>query len=101
MARPALSIDDSLAEIGELGATQWKYVLALSVIHVYYPLHMIGYNFLARNVDYEVTCPGNAASNQSGLVTADPCFKLDDGCQMAVLGSETSLVTEWDLTCDR
>lgn len=47
------SVDDIFDLIGGLGWQQVKYVVYLTVIHMYFPMHMIIYTFVGRKIDFQ------------------------------------------------
>lgn len=92
-----MSVDEILLQIGELGAQQWKYVVALSVVHTHFPMHMLQYTFAGRTVAYE--CNGNGGNGSVAVSAHGDC---PEGCAARSFGSEeTSIVSEWDLECER
>ena len=93
-----MNIDEIFGHIGGLGRQQWKYTIYLSLIHIYFPSQMLSYPFVARKLglfhcttaDNETTigeCPGNEVENCESLTFPD--------------SGETSLVSEFELVCDR
>ena len=99
------NIDAIFNHIGELGFQQWKYVLSLSLIHTYFPFHMLVYTFAGRKLNYECFTEGNNGTDGGVLVSAlDECPEEEDGrCSRRVFDEDqgTSLVSDWDLECER
>ena len=97
-----MNVDEVFAQIGELGLQQWKYNLVIAFIHSYFPLHMLSYTFVGRTLDFDcVFYNGETEKNETKIVTGDP-----DECPAECLDYvfdpvESSLVSEWDLVCER
>ncbi|XP_059094038.1 organic cation transporter protein-like [Tigriopus californicus] len=93
------TVDDIFLEIGELGGEQWKQLLLISLIHTYYPFHMMSYSFTAKEQDF--TCHTN--DNETTLHNACPNGQNEQCLQIRYqsASSETSAVSEWTLICDR
>ena len=94
-----MNIDEIFSHIGGLGRQQWMYTLYLSLVHLYFPSQMLSYPFVARkfglfhcitssNETRIGECPDNEVANCASLA-----FPEEDG--------ETSLVSEFELVCDR
>ena len=95
-----MNIDEIFGHIGGLGRQQWKYTLYLSLVHLYFPSQMLSYPFVARklglfrcitgsNETRIGECPDNEVANCASLAFPEE----EDG--------ETSLVSEFELVCDR
>ena len=93
-----MNIDEIFGHIGGLGRQQWKYTIYISLMYLYFPTQMLAYPFVARKLglfqctthDNETMigeCPDNRVENCASLAFSE--------------GGETSLVSEFELVCDR
>ena len=96
-----MNIDEIFGHIGGLGRQQWKYTIYLSLVHLYFPSQMLSYPFVARklglfrcitgsNETRIGECPDNEVANCASLAFPE---EEEEG--------ETSLVSEFELVCDR
>jgi hypothetical protein len=93
-----MNIDVIFSNIGGLGVQQWKYMIYLSLIHTYFPSQMLGYSFVGRTLSF--SCVNNV--NETHEVNSCP----DDSSELCDVVNydnsfETSIVSEWELVCDR
>ena len=94
-----LDIDAVYSEIGDLGPQQVRYAVAFLLFNAYASWHMLQFSFVGYAIKFECytadqdtpyynVCPANAASK---------CQKI----AFANVEEETTIVSEWNLVCDR
>ena len=94
-----LDIDAVYSEIGDLGPQQVRYAVAFLLFNAYASWHMLQFSFVGYAIKFECytadqdtpyynVCPANDASK---------CSKIN----FANVEEETTIVSEWDLICDR
>ena len=100
-----VTVDAVFASIGGLGKQQWKYTLALALIHAVFPFHMLQYSFVGRKLDYECAEKEEAKETVGGVCVIGDAKNASGGkCAHGVrftLEGETSIQTEWGLVCER
>ena len=94
-----MDIDAVYSEIGDLGPQQVRYAVAFLLFNAYASWHMLQFSFVGYAIKFECytadqdtpyynVCPANAASK---------CQKI----AFANVEEETTIVSEWNLVCDR
>ncbi|XP_033119369.1 solute carrier family 22 member 15-like [Anneissia japonica] len=85
-----MDFDSALKVVGDYGSEQRKYLYLFSFVNLFIPMHIIGLIFLGREPSF--TCHRR---------TEGPACSLQV-CPRYVYGDEfTSIVSEWDLVCDK
>ncbi|XP_071958752.1 solute carrier family 22 member 15-like [Antedon mediterranea] len=86
-----MDFDSALKVVGEYGSEQKKYLYAFSLLNFFIPMQIIGLVFIGR--EPPVTCQN--PHSESACSSTDVCNKY-------IYGNEfTSIVSEWDLVCDK
>ncbi|CAG0918728.1 unnamed protein product [Notodromas monacha] len=93
-----LGIDDVYERIGEFGWKQKIYFLLIGVLGLYGPFHQLQMVFVGHDPGF--MCQAYFG-NGTSLLNSCPDNRVDKCEKITYLGSLTSVVTTWNLVCDR
>lgn len=89
-----MDLDEAIERIGGFGPGQKRILLYANSVHVFAALHVLCYSFIADDPGW--TCPRGLSD------PAEACEMVKSGsCTPIFNSSFTSIVTEWDLVCDK
>ena len=90
-----MDIDDVFREIGSSGRQQVKYGVAVCLLKVYAPFHVLQYTFASVSTSFVCTDPtGRSLANQCVDNKVASCANL-------TFDAPSTIVSEWRLVCDR
>ena len=88
-----MDVDSVLQQVGQGGRQQVKYGVVLCLFKVYSAFHILQYNFVGRSTAFKCYTVNDTLTDQ--------CFENKVSSCTNLTFSESTIVADWSLVCDR